>query len=91
MPRRYTTDSSYKQFEQMRVAMEPLTYQFGVDFFFYGHVGTSHPPASTVCIHVLARQHHQLHPSRLGMLPEHCCGLQARSAQQQCVATPSAT
>ena len=35
---RYTTDSSYKQYEQMRVAMEPLTYQFGVDIFYYGHV-----------------------------------------------------
>ena len=22
----------------MRVAMEPLTYQFGVDIFYYGHV-----------------------------------------------------
>ncbi|KAK9830772.1 hypothetical protein WJX74_006451 [Apatococcus lobatus] len=33
-----TTDSSYKEFEQMRTSMEPLTYQFGVDIFFYGHV-----------------------------------------------------
>ncbi|CAK0783284.1 hypothetical protein CVIRNUC_006483 [Coccomyxa viridis] len=34
----YTTDPSYKEFEQMREAMEPLTYQYGVDLFFYGHV-----------------------------------------------------
>ena len=33
---RYTTDPSYKEFEQMRVSMEPLTYQYGVDLFFYG-------------------------------------------------------
>ena len=35
---RYTTDGSYKEFEQMRIAMEPLTYAAGVDVFFYGHV-----------------------------------------------------
>ena len=35
---RYTTDSSYKEFEQMRVSMEPLTYKHGVDIFYYGHV-----------------------------------------------------
>ncbi|KAK9797409.1 hypothetical protein WJX73_007209 [Symbiochloris irregularis] len=34
----YTTDSSFKQFEQMRVSLEPITYQYGVDAFFYGHV-----------------------------------------------------
>eukprot|EP00897_Mesotaenium_endlicherianum_P001572 jgi/Mesen1/1442/ME000132S00381 len=35
----YTTDAySYKEFEQMRVSMEPLTHQFGVDIFLYGHV-----------------------------------------------------
>ncbi|KAK9824390.1 hypothetical protein WJX72_009944 [[Myrmecia] bisecta] len=34
----YTTDSSYKEFEQMRVSMEPITNAFGVDIFFYGHV-----------------------------------------------------
>ncbi|KAK9915866.1 hypothetical protein WJX75_005427 [Coccomyxa subellipsoidea] len=34
----YTTDSSYKEFEQMRISLEPLTYQYGVDVFFYGHV-----------------------------------------------------
>ncbi|KAK9854186.1 hypothetical protein WJX84_001590 [Apatococcus fuscideae] len=33
-----TTDSSYKEFEQMRTSMEPLTYAYGVDVFFYGHV-----------------------------------------------------
>ncbi len=35
---RYTTDTSYKEFEQMRVSMEPLTYKHGVDIFYYGHV-----------------------------------------------------
>ncbi|KAL3151843.1 hypothetical protein ABBQ38_012808 [Trebouxia sp. C0009 RCD-2024] len=34
----YTTDASYKEFEQMRTSMEPLTYKHGVDVFFYGHV-----------------------------------------------------
>ncbi|DBA94256.1 TPA: hypothetical protein ACH3X1_001874 [Trebouxia sp. C0004] len=34
----YTTDTSYKEFEQMRVSMEPLTYRHGVDLFYYGHV-----------------------------------------------------
>ncbi|CAK0736397.1 hypothetical protein CVIRNUC_000740 [Coccomyxa viridis] len=34
----YTTDTSYKEFEQMRIAMEPLVYAAGVDSFFYGHV-----------------------------------------------------
>lgn len=34
----YTTDSSYKEFEQMRASMEPLFYQAGVDVVFYGHV-----------------------------------------------------
>ena len=38
---RYTTDTSYKEFEQMRVAMEPLTYAAGVDVFFYGNPSTS--------------------------------------------------
>lgn len=33
---RYTTDASYKEFEQMRTSMEPLTYKHGVDVFFYG-------------------------------------------------------
>ncbi|CAL5218603.1 g300 [Coccomyxa viridis] len=34
----YTTDTSYKEFEQMQIAMEPLTIAAGVDVFFYGHV-----------------------------------------------------
>ncbi|BDA44108.1 Purple acid phosphatase 15 [Coccomyxa sp. Obi] len=34
----YTTDTSYKEWEQMRISLEPLTYQYGVDVFFYGHV-----------------------------------------------------
>ncbi|KAK9826440.1 hypothetical protein WJX81_005915 [Elliptochloris bilobata] len=34
----YTTDLSYKEFEQMRLALEPLTHSAGVDVFFYGHV-----------------------------------------------------
>ncbi len=38
--RRYTTDSSYKEFEQMRISLEPLTYQYGVDVFFYGKTKT---------------------------------------------------
>lgn len=33
-----TTDSSYKEWEQMRVIMEPITYAYGADVFFYGHV-----------------------------------------------------
>eukprot|EP00891_Asterochloris_glomerata_P009395 jgi/Astpho2/9395/Aster-01660 len=33
-----TTDSSYKEFEQMRWSIEPLTYRYGVNVFFYGHV-----------------------------------------------------
>lgn len=32
----YTTDPSYKEFEQMRVALEPITYEYGTDLFFYG-------------------------------------------------------
>lgn len=35
---RYTTDTSYKEFEQMRIAMEPLVYAAGVDLFFYGEL-----------------------------------------------------
>lgn len=35
-PCRYTTDPSYKEFEQMRISLEPLTYAYGVDVFFYG-------------------------------------------------------
>jgi len=31
-----TTDTSFKEFEQMRVEMEPLMYQFGVDIMFNG-------------------------------------------------------
>jgi hypothetical protein len=31
-----TTDTSFKEFEQMRVAMEPIMYQFGVDVMFNG-------------------------------------------------------
>jgi len=34
----YTTDPSYKEFEQMRVSMEPMMYAAGVDVVFYGHV-----------------------------------------------------
>lgn len=33
---RYTTDTSYKEWEQMRISLEPLTYQYGVDVSFYG-------------------------------------------------------
>lgn len=32
----YTTDVSYKEFEDMRVSLEPLTYEYGVDIFFNG-------------------------------------------------------
>ena len=39
--RRYTTDTSYKEFEQMRIAMEPLVYAAGVDVFFYGELAAS--------------------------------------------------
>ena len=38
---RYTTDTSYKEFEQMQIAMEPLTIAAGVDVFFYGESSTS--------------------------------------------------
>ena len=31
-----TTDTSFKEFEQMRVAMEPIMYQFGVDIMYNG-------------------------------------------------------
>ena len=34
----YSTDTSFKEYEQMRVMMEPLMYQYGVDMFFNGHV-----------------------------------------------------
>jgi hypothetical protein len=34
----YSTDTSYKQFEQFRVSVEEFTYQYGVDLWFYGHV-----------------------------------------------------
>ncbi|KAK9830602.1 hypothetical protein WJX81_003718 [Elliptochloris bilobata] len=33
-----STDTSYKEFEQMRVSMEPIIYQYGVDVMFNGHV-----------------------------------------------------
>ena len=33
-----TTDTSFKEFEQMRISMEPIMYQFGVDVMFNGHV-----------------------------------------------------
>lgn len=46
---RYTTDASYKEFEQMRVSMEPLTYKHGVDVFFYGHVHAYERTAPMVC------------------------------------------
>ena len=32
-----TTDTSFKEFEQMRVTMEPLMYQYGVDLFYNGN------------------------------------------------------
>lgn len=32
----YTTDTSFKEFDQMRQQMEPLLYQYGVDVFFNG-------------------------------------------------------
>ena len=32
----YTTDTSYKEFDQMRQQMEPLLYKYGVDIFFNG-------------------------------------------------------
>jgi len=31
-----TTDTSFKEFEQMRVSMEPIMYQFGVDIMYNG-------------------------------------------------------
>lgn len=34
----YSTDTSYKEYDQMRQAMEPLLYQYGVDVFYNGHV-----------------------------------------------------
>ena len=34
----YTTDTSFKEFDQMRQSMEPLLYQYGVDVFYNGHV-----------------------------------------------------
>ena len=33
-----TTDTSFKEYEQMRISMEPIMYQFGVDVMFNGHV-----------------------------------------------------
>ena len=33
-----TTDTSFKEFEQMRVSMEPIMFQYGVDVMFNGHV-----------------------------------------------------
>ena len=38
---RSTTDTSYKEYEQMRIAMEPLAYAAGVDLFFYGELAAS--------------------------------------------------
>ncbi|CAL5230081.1 g13538 [Coccomyxa viridis] len=34
----YSTDTSFKEYEQMRVMLEPLMYQYGVDVFYNGHV-----------------------------------------------------
>ena len=34
----YSTDTSFKEYDQMRQQLEPLMYQYGVDLFFNGHV-----------------------------------------------------
>ena len=34
----YSTDTSFKEYDQMRQQLEPLMYQYGVDMFFNGHV-----------------------------------------------------
>ena len=47
---RYTTDTSYKEFEQMRIAMEPLVYAAGVDVFFYGKLTASRSAGFLVLI-----------------------------------------
>ena len=31
-----TSDSSYKEWEQMRITLEPLAYKYGVDLFYNG-------------------------------------------------------
>ena len=63
---RFTTDSSYKEFEQMRVSMEPLTYKHGVDVFFYGHVHAYERTAPMVCFPAVLQEHRTVHkPFRL--------------------------
>ena len=42
-----TTDTSFKEFEQMRVAMEPIMYQFGVDIMYNGACAA--PARDSVC------------------------------------------
>ena len=34
--RRVTSDGSFKEWEQMRLTLEPLAYQYGVDIFTNG-------------------------------------------------------
>ncbi len=31
-----TSDGSYKEWEQMRIILEPLAYKYGVDLFYNG-------------------------------------------------------
>jgi hypothetical protein len=67
---RYTTDTSYKEFEQMRIGLEPLVYAYGVDIFFYG-AGTQALDIHPTCLmqqlswsgcHALLLLHHHLVP-----------------------------
>ena len=85
---RFTTDSSYKEFEQMRVSMEPLTYKYGVDVFFYGHVHAYERTAPmvgfaavlkgsmiTTLIHLMSTLHRvcvSSHSAHLGQLTSLC-------------------
>ena len=45
----------------MRVAMEPLTYQYGVDLFFYGALSAPNSPICSaqagLCSRLCNRQH----------------------------------
>ena len=80
---RYTTDTSYKEFEQMRMAMEPLTFAAGVDVFFYG----ASPPSGLPCPAVdlgAALTHKLPQPDCVAVCSGHLSLLQSRATGRQC-------
>ena len=45
-----TSDSSYKEWEQMRITLEPLAYKYGVDLFYNGALLLRSCSTALVCM-----------------------------------------